>query len=154
MLYRELRDITQIEQILKDNSVVILYENKPKRGHWICIIRYIKNNVPTLEFFDSYGFFPDDEKNLISKEFLRNSNQKYNKIAELLLEASNRYNVEFNDYKLQKKSSDIATCGRHVISRIILKNLDIDEYHEFLSSFKSYGLKPDDVVTIISLFNF
>ena len=70
------------------------------------------------------------------------------------MEASNRYNIEFNDYKLQKKSSDIATCGRHVISRIILKNLDIDEYHEFLSSFKSYGLKPDDVVTIISLFNF
>ena len=42
LLYRELRDITQIEQILKDNSVVILYENKPKRGHWICIIRYLK----------------------------------------------------------------------------------------------------------------
>ena len=79
--YRELRDITQIEQILKDNSVVILYANKPKRGHWICLIRYIKNNVPTLEFFDSYGFFPDDEKKIISKEFLRNSNQKYNKIS-------------------------------------------------------------------------
>ena len=46
LLYRELRDITQIEQILKDNSVVILYENKPKRGHWICIIRYLKNNIP------------------------------------------------------------------------------------------------------------
>ena len=70
------------------------------------------------------------------------------------MEASNRYNIQFNDYKLQKKSSDIETCGRHVISRLILKNLDIDEYHKFLRSFKSYGLKPDDVVRIISLFNF
>ena len=75
LLYRELRDITQIEQILKDNSV-ILYENKPKSGHWICIIRYLKNNRPTLEFFDSYGFFPDDEKKLISKDFLRSTNHE------------------------------------------------------------------------------
>ena len=91
LLYRELKNINQIEQILKDNSVVILYEKKPKRKHWICIIRYLKNNIPTLEFFDSYGFFPDDEKKLINKKFLRSTNQRYNKIAELLLEASNRY---------------------------------------------------------------
>ena len=96
-----------------------------QRWHWICIIRYLKNNIPTLEFFDSYGFFPDDEKKLINKDFLRSTNQRYNKIAELLLEASNRYTIEFNDYKLQKKSSDLATCGRHVISRILLKDLNI-----------------------------
>ena len=88
-------------------------------------------------------------KKLISKDFLRNSNQRYNKIAELLLEASNRYRIEFNDYKLQKKSSDIATCGRHVISRIILKNLDIIEYHEFLSIFKWYGLKPMTLLQLL-----
>ena len=32
--------------------------------------QYIKNNIPTLEFFDSYGFFPDDEKILINNVLL------------------------------------------------------------------------------------
>ena len=70
-----------------------------------------------------------------------------------MLEASNRYRIEFNDYKLQKKSSDIATCGRHVISRILLKDLNIDEYNKFLKSFKKEGYNSDDVVSIISLLN-
>ena len=152
LMYKQLNDVDYIEQILIDNSVVILYENKPNRGHWLCIIRHWEPNKdkPTLEFFDSYGFFPDDEKRLIRNDFLQSSHQKHNKISELLYEASDRYNIEYNDFHLQKKDRDIATCGRHVISRIKLKELGIDEYNKFIKSFKKHKLNADDVVTIIS----
>ena len=40
----------------------------PKSGHWVALIRGAnkKRNRPTMEFFDSYGMFPDDEKAYIS----------------------------------------------------------------------------------------
>ena len=61
-----------------------------------------------------------------------------------------RYVVEYNDHKLQKWSPEIATCGPHVISRILMKDKPLAEYNRFLNSFRSKGLTPDDVVTVIA----
>jgi len=146
LLYHELADVSDIDDILVNGSAVILYERKPKNGHWVCIVRYMNNNRPTIEFFDSYGMFPDDEKKHIDDEFLALLGQKFNKIADLLLKASGRYRIEFNDSKLQKWSPKINTCGRHVISRIILKTLTNKEYNRFM---RSFNIPPDDVATII-----
>ena len=153
VMYRNLNKVNDIEDILKDNSAVILYEKAPKNGHWVAIIRNYnrKRKMPTIEFFDSYGMFSDDEKQYIDSGFLKDSNQKYNKLSELLLKASHEYDIEFNNYQLQKKTKDVSTCGRHVISRILLKDLDIDEYNKFLRSWKGYS--PDDIATIISELN-
>jgi len=146
-MYHDLADVSDIDEILVNDSVVILYEQKPKNGHWVCIVRYMTGNQPTIEFFDSYGLFPDDEKKHINDKFLALSGQKFNKIADLLLRASGRYRIEFNDSKLQKWSTKINTCGRHVISRIILKTLTNKEYNRFM---RSFNISPDDVATIIS----
>ena len=140
--------MSDIDDILVNDSAVILYEKRPKNGHWVCLVRYVDNESrPTIEFFDSYGLFPDDEKRHISKSFLKQSGQQYNKIAELLYNARHRYIIEFNDNRLQRWSPSISTCGRHVISRIVLKNLSNEEYNRFM---KSFHLSPDDVATIIS----
>jgi hypothetical protein len=150
VMYSELKNVRNIEQILKDNSVVILYETGPKIGHWVCLIRYFntKRKQWTIEFFDSYGIFPDEEKKQMNQEYLKESGTEYNKIAKLLVDASDRYVIEFNNYRLQKKSKGISTCGRHVISRIKLKQMDIDEYSDLMRSFAGYT--PDDIATIIS----
>ena len=150
IMYSDLNKVNNIEDVMVDDSVVILYEKRRKNGHWVCLVRYLKKGVPTIEFFDSYGIFPDDEKKKIRDDFLVSSGQKYNKLAELLLRASDRYRIEFNNYKLQKISPDIATCGRHVIARIMNKHLDIDQFNKFMRSFK--GLTPDDVASILSIF--
>ena len=107
--YHELNKVRNIEDVMKDNSVVILYEKRRNNGHWVCLVRYLKGGVPTIEFFDSYGIFPDDEKKQISDEYLRGSGQEYNKLAELLLRANRRNRIEYNDHKLQKKSHDVST---------------------------------------------
>ena len=60
IMYNQLNNVKNIDDILKDNSVVILFENRPKRGHWVCLIKYFnkKRGRWTIEFFDSYGIFP------------------------------------------------------------------------------------------------
>jgi len=152
VMYNELQNYKDIDELLTNDSAVILYENKPKVGHWVCLIKFMNDGIPTIEFFDSYGIFPDEEKKFISKRFLKESQQAYNKIAELLMNASDRYEIQFNNYKLQKWCKNVNTCGHHVISRIKMKDLNIDDYSKFLKRYKVDGLSPDDVVTIISEF--
>lgn len=145
LMYNQLKDINQIEQIFKDNSCVILYEQKPKSGHWVCLLKH----GSTIEFFDSYGLFPDDEKHHIDPSFLLSSNQQTNHLVKLLLDAQKRgYRIEYNNYHFQNKNA--STCGRHVIARILMKNYNIEQYNKFIKSFKKEGLSPDDVVTIIT----
>ena len=146
VMYPDLARVRKVEDILVNDSVVILYETRPNVGHWVCILK----REDTIEFFDSYGIFPDKEKKYINKEYLKESGQENNNLIRLLLEAGKRYRIEYNNYRLQVKSGDVATCGRHVISRILLKNLSIEQFNKFMRGFKQYGLTPDDVATIIS----
>jgi len=111
------------------------------------LIRNYVNGVPSIEFFDSYGMFPEMQKKYISRDFLDRSSQKYNKIAALLYGASDRYAIHYNDHRLQMRKKNVATCGSHVIARILLKDLPIDTYNKFL---RSFGANTDEVVTIIS----
>ena len=147
-MYSDLASIEDVDDLLKDDSCVILYENKPRNGHWVCLVR--KYDKGTIEFYDSYGLFPDKQKDHMNKRFLRDTQQTYNKIAELLWNARDRYRVEFNNHRLQKWCKDIATCGIHVVARIKLKGMTIDQYKAFLKRYKGAGMTPDDVVTIIS----
>ena len=39
--YRNLRKVKDIDELLKDDSAVILYEKARKNGHWVCLIRYL-----------------------------------------------------------------------------------------------------------------
>ena len=145
-LYQDIMSAKTIDDLFGPyDSVVILYEKEPKVGHWVCLIR----NGDTIEFFDSYGMFPESEKDYIDHEFLRNTGQLQNKLAQLLHDAWNLgYKVEYNDYGMQVMKDGVSTCGRHVISRIWHKDMDIDEYNKFINSFKN--LNPDDVVSIIT----
>ena len=88
-MYSDLGGIEDVDDLLKDDSCVILYENKPRNGHWVCLVRY--KDKGTIEFFDSYGLFPDKQKDHMNKRFLRDTQQTYNKIAELLWNARDRY---------------------------------------------------------------
>jgi len=147
-LYRDIIDAKTINDLFgKNDSVVILYEKEPNIGHWVGLLR----NGKVIEFFDSYGMFPESEKDYINQNFINHSGQRKNKLAELLRDAwSLGYSVEYNNYHLQVMKDGISTCGRHVISRIWNKRMNIDEYNKFINSFRNKGLNPDDVVSIIT----
>ena len=58
--------------------------------------------------------------------------------------------IHYNDHKLQKRSKSISTCGKHVINRILHRNLTIDEYNDLLQDVsKELNMTPDEIVNII-----
>jgi hypothetical protein len=147
-LYRDIINAYDIDDLFGPyDSVVLLYEKEPQVGHWVALLR----NNDVIEFFDSYGMFPESEKDYIDQNFIKMSGQRQNKLAQLLHDAWYiGYRVEYNNYDLQVMKDGVSTCGRHVISRIWNKHLNIDEYNKFINSFRNEGLNPDDVVSIIT----
>lgn len=146
--YNELYKYKSIDELLyPSDSVIILYMWKPFYGHWCCLTKR-HNNV---EFFNSYGGYVDYPiLNNIDNKFRLESNQDYPYLTNLLLLSP--YNLHYNEFQFQKKKSNIKTCGRHSLMRVLLKNFDIYEYKKILDIVKKkYMLKDyDDVVTFLT----
>jgi hypothetical protein len=145
LTYPELHKYNDINQCLgKYGAVIILYETRKDYGHWVCVFKSAKNK---LEFFDPYGLFPDEELKFIPEHFRKISNQQYPHLTYLLYKSN--YLIEYNDHKLQKKLKNIATCGRHVGLRILLRKYNIDQY---ASLFKDKCFNADQIVTMLTAF--
>jgi hypothetical protein len=133
MTYPELTQFNTINDAMgKYKALVLLYLSKQNYGHWVCVF---KRNENTIEFFDSYGFFPDDELNFIPQHFRVVSNQSYPHLTYLLSECPYS-KIDYNDKRLQVLDDDTKTCGRWCVVRIMLKHMSIDE---FIDKFKTDG---------------
>lgn len=136
--YQELSKINDIDQLFNNvRNVVILFETRDNYGHW-CLI--FKTNWNSIEFFDSYGFKPDAELKFIDSYFRLKNNMEYPHLTQLLLDS--KYNIEYNNHRLQSKIGNINTCGRWVVCRIILSDLNSDEFYNIFKKFK----KKDEIV--------
>jgi len=126
--YKELDNYNSILDVLDPyDNVVILYVTKKGYGHWTCVIKHGKR----IEFFDSYGYIPDDEFSFINKNFRKENGMENKKLLALLKDAQdNGYIIHYNENKLQKEADNINTCGRWCILRIYLRNLSIDEFSD------------------------
>lgn len=123
VLYSDINQYNNIDEMIYPyNSAFILYETKPKWGHW-CVI-FKRGN--TLEFFDPYGTYIDDELKHIDEYFRNESNQNYPYLTRLLFESP--YDIEYNEHKFQKKGNNIRTCGRWCACRLLLKDLSLEEF--------------------------
>ena len=94
------------DNILKSLPLIILYESAPGYGHWTLL-----HKIPSgLEFFDSYGFKPDQEF-----KFVDNKYKQPHVLVDFLLNMSSKYTIHYNQYKLQEESPSVSTCGRWCI---------------------------------------
>lgn len=141
ILYPELSKYLTLEDIIyEEKPIVILYETEKNYGHWTCLFFGPKG----LEFFDSYGIYPDDE--LVKSHY----SPSYNMLSNIMLDYMHRGGkVEYNNYKFQKHSIKVNTCGKHCVFRIKNRSRNIDEYKKYLDKLKNHmGFKADydDVV--------
>ncbi len=143
--YNEIPKYKNIEEFLGPyGNAVILLETKRDFGHWICL--KITGNV--ISFFDSYGDFPDQQKNFVNAKFLKDSGQKFNIICKMLDDASYKYTIEFSDRRLQNMDDlSIATCG-HWCSVFIKSGMLVDEFYDFIDEFG----EPDLDKLIVELY--
>jgi len=147
IFYEDLNKVNNILDLLDFGSVVILFKSKPDYGHWTALLETPEG----IEFFDSYGQTVDEAKDRIDKIFLKKSNQYKNRLAELLYNASlSGIPIHYNDHQLQERSKSIATCGKHVVLRILRRDLTIEEYNNLINSIaRDFGISTDEVVNTI-----
>ncbi len=149
LTYPEITKYKNIDQVFGDKKAVILLyitteDNKEFSifGHWIALIKH-KNNL--IEVFDPYGISIDSELKWRGENFRKEHDQWFPHLTYLL--ANGKYNVEFNNTKLQSSLKDTNTCGRHAGVRVNLRRLSLEQYVKLMKSTK---YSPDDVVTILT----
>jgi hypothetical protein len=127
--YDDLFSVERIEDIFdKQGRAIMLYLTESKTvGHWVCFIK----RKGVIEYFNSYGKLePDGELKWLSKQKAKELNQDTKRLSELL--DSSKFKEVINPYRFQQYKTDVNTCGRHCVARLMFDHLDIHEYKELL----------------------
>jgi len=127
--YHELEGVESIEELLNPfNAVILLYETKQNFGHYTALL--IDPNGD-LEFFDSYGFAPDQELNYAkydNKPFLTELLSKY------------KGTIVYNDKQYQEWAKDVNTCGRWTATRVRLaKKFNLKQFQDLFDGLRYFN---------------
>lgn len=149
VLYPDLINYKDIDEVLGPyGACILLFEAKPNFGHWCCLF---KQNNNLIEFFNSYGGYPDDSLQYIPMHFRKESNQYYPYLSWLLINSP--YELSYNEHKFQGHNSDIKTCGRWAALRIYFRNLNLKQFTKLINTLcKELRLSKDDLATILTMF--
>jgi hypothetical protein len=136
--YTQLEGIHDINELFdrKGRAVIFFPQESANVGHWIGLIKDGKQ----IEFFDSYGNYPDKQKPDLETQRALQIDQPL--MTELLEKSGCR--VIYNKVALQKTKDDVQTCGRHVVCRLLYSKYPIGRYRAMI---KTTGLTPDEFVT-------
>lgn len=134
MAYEDLQKYQTLDELMTpNNSVIILYQTKADYGHWVSLLRY--NN--SIEFFDPYGFYIDEELKIIDHLHLRSDGITQSPHLTDLINKSN-YKIIYNNKKLQKRSEHTNTCGRWVSLRVRFGDISLDKFISLMTKNKHY----------------
>jgi hypothetical protein len=128
---RQLGGVSDVDELFdsKGRCIMLYTPNDPTSGHWVCLIR----RPDHIEYFDSYGDKPDIADDLNGQPPL---------LTKLLKAAG--MPVFYNTRQFQKERGDVATCGRHVVCRLLYAPKSLDSY---AAAIAKSGLSPDDFVS-------
>jgi len=148
--YNELSRYRSINQLLPGETdyVIILYQDSPNQGHWVCLSRYPKGKNGMAEFYDPYGQKPDSQLDWVNMQQRQKLGQGRKLLTPLLDCCTQK--VVYNPIKYQKESPEINNCGRHCVYRILcmLKGMDLEQYYKHIMELiKQTGLDADGVVS-------
>ena len=143
ILYSDLQKYKSLREMLtpKQPYAVILYQTSSKTdGHYVCI--FIRQNK--IYFQDSYGLKPDTEQQYAAYD------KKLPRYLTELIESDGRELV-YNTFDYQAKSSSVATCGRWSCIRILLCDLENEQFKHVFYNNKVPYLTPDNIVVMLTL---
>lgn len=161
IIYPQLDDFQNIDDILGPTGCcVLLFENNRSydtggetthSGHWTCLVRSQDDeNNSSINFYDSYGFKPDDQKKKIDKDFMNMIDMRDNVLSELLYKACNELDevIEYNEKRHQVMKKGINTCGRWVCLRILMKDISMNDFQKFVNYLKyKYNRNLDKMIS-------
>lgn len=128
----------------------LLYELSPGVGHWCLIHEALdEHGSPCLEFFDSYGGFPDTQLKYVPKKFRSESGQDHTRALAALKRGSEVTGLPlaFSPARLQQ-GGRVATCGRHCVMRASMPWLSAEAYASALLGLaRANGITADELVS-------
>lgn len=145
-MYSDLGNYRTIEDILpnRDSYVIVLYQDSENTGHWTCMLR--QDNI--VEFFDPYGKYPDTQLRWVDNDIREDLGITDKFISNLF--NNSKLKIVYNTAPYQHESNKVNTCGRHVVYRLLNRNLKLKDYHKyFKEETKIYGCNYDCVVSKI-----
>ena len=127
--YHELANVMSIEELLKPfDAVILLYETKENFGHYTALLIDPDGN---LEFFDSYGFAPDQEL-----KYALYDNTPY--LTNLLKKYDGK--IVYNDKQFQEWAKDVNTCGRWTSTRIrMAKKYNLKQFQDLFEGLRYFN---------------
>lgn len=141
--YPELLDYQSFEEMFQTADVIfLLILTDDNYGHWVCLI----NNPNKIDFFDSHGFFPDDELEAVPDRIKAKYNQDFPHLITMLMQSPKR--IDYSEYEFQRHGAGVNTCGRWCLVRASHGEKSCDEFATWVSLCCAYhDLDPDEFVT-------
>lgn len=141
VLYPEITKYKTLDQLLYPyDAVFLLYESRPRWGHWNLVHKISKD---TVECFDPYGTVIDDQLYDIEPSFRKASKQEIPWLSYLLYHSP--YNIDYNEYQFQSNSINVKTCGRWCVIRLYYSFLTLSQFRDLFLN--DYG---DAIVTYLT----
>lgn len=144
ILYTELVNHKNIRELFtQSNNVVLLFPVEARNyGHYVGLMYY--PDLDMVSVFDPYGMsIYEDIKN--SDYLMRQDTRVIESLPRLLKDSNVRVNV--NRIRFQELKNGISTCGKHVIVRMIFR--DILSHTDYKKYLKYKNLNPDDIVSLM-----
>ena len=136
IVYDQLQGFRNLDEVMKFKACVILLQiEKPgatKVGHFIVLLDHGSH----YEHFDSYGLTMDEERGITNEHHLTN------------IFRDSRKPIVDNTKRLQALREDINTCGRWVITRLLLRDLELAP---FLKLIEYFHTNYDNLVAIMTM---
>lgn len=150
VLYQDLHKMRTLDEVMGPHgAAIILFATKPDYGHWCLLFRGAGRDQGLVEFFDPYGGYPDDCLQYIGGQFAHKTRQDEPYLSRLMIESP--YRLSYNQYPFQKHGRGIRTCGRHCAARLILRDLGLDDYMQWIrNQAENTGTDADAVVAAVT----
>jgi len=143
--YPELAEFPTLDDALDSKGrMVVLYLTEDRNtGHWVCVWKDGKS----VRYFDPYGNAPEVPKSWNTRLKNMRLGQAPNYMLKLL--KGEGLPVFYNAHPYQHQGDDVNTCGRHVVTRLLLKDLGDEDYYELV---KDSDVNPDDFTSVATYF--
>jgi hypothetical protein len=118
----------------------------PTTGHWLTMFKRKEG----IEYFDSYGERPEEQRKWVEPDMLEELGEGEPYLMNLL--RSSGYRVYSSTVPYQSDRSDVATCGRWAVARLICKDFSNKQFYDLVrEQMRAQDLKsPDDWVALFT----
>jgi hypothetical protein len=109
-------------------------------GHWVAILKRPGDVV----YFDPYGGGPQAGERMVQGRFREGDN-----IQDLLATAGTK--VLYDTTRFQRKSPEVATCGRWCALRAAMRDLGVEQFRSWvIDTCRELNMQPDNLAVFVT----